>query len=379
VAGSAGDAVRVRVNGRPATLTSGRFAAHFARAPSEIRVEAADAADNLVTRTEHVALQPRRPPAPVRAVHVTAYGWADPALRSGVLKLAAQRRINAVELDLKDESGIVGFGPDLPAVRAAGASKPIYRLSAVVRLLHRRGIRVIGRLVCFRDPALAGWAWSHGHRDWVTQTPDGREYSGYGGFTNPADDNVRRYQIAIAVAAARAGVDDILYDYVRRPDGPIGSMRFPGLRGSPADAIVRFLRESRIALMPYRTYVGASVFGVAATRPSEVAQPVHRMATQLDYVAPMVYPSHWREGEYDVANPNAQPYEIVRRSLRDFTRDVRGTGARVVPWLQDFSLGVTYGPQQVRDQIAAARSDGIPEFLLWNPSVVYTGAALDVH
>jgi hypothetical protein len=184
---------------------------------------------------------------------------------------------------------------------------------------------VIGRLVCFRDPVLAAKAWQTKRRDWVIQTPDGGPYAGYGGFANFANEAVRRYEIAIAVNAAKLGVDDILYDYVRRPDGPISSMRFPGLRGDPANAIVRFLRESRQALAPYKTYLGASVFGIAATRPSEVAQPVRRMAAELDYVAPMVYPSHWARGEYGVADPNAEPRAIVQRSLVDFQRAVAGT------------------------------------------------------
>ena len=77
------------------------------------------------------------------------------------------------------------------------------------------------------------------------------------------------------------------------------------------------------------------------------------MAEHLDYVSAMVYPSHWGRGEYGVANPNAQPYDIVLRSLEDFQKDVRGTGARVVPWLQDFSLGVDYGPAQVGAEIQA--------------------------
>jgi hypothetical protein len=100
------------------------------------------------------------------------------------------------------------------------------------------------------------------------------------------------------------------------------------------------------------------------------------MARELDYIAPLIYPSHWNDGEYDVPDPNAQPYLIVQRSLEDFKRDVAGTGARLVPWLQDFSLGVTYGPAQVRAQIEAADHDGIHEFLLWDPDVTYTAAAL---
>ena len=258
-----------------------------------------------------------------------------------------------------------------------GAVRHVYDLDDVVKKMHARGIRVIGRLVCFRDAVLASASWKRGKRNRVVQTPDGGEYSGYGGFTNFADPAVRKYNIDIAVAAARAGVDDVLYDYVRRPDGPRDSMVFPGLRGTPEHAIVEFIHETRLALEPYGTYLGLSVFGVAATRPTEVAQDIPAMARESDYVAPMVYPSHWGPGEYNVANPNSEPYEIVLRSLRDFRRQTRGTGARVVPWLQDFTLGVTYGPAEVRSQIQAARRDGIDEFILWDPTVTYTSEALD--
>ncbi len=342
-----------------------------------IVIVATDEAGNRTVKNVTVFVVPRRPPIAVRAVHVSAYAWADPTLRAGIMALINQHRINAVELDLKDESGLVGFDPPIALARKIGAAKPIYDLPAAVRTLHRLGVRVIGRLVAFRDPIAATAAWKSGRRNEVVQAPDGTEYSGYGGFSNFANPAVRRYEISIAVAAARDGVDDVLYDYVRRPDGPITKMVFPGLRGTPTQAIVEFLRETRVALQPYGTYLGASVFGIAATRPDQVAQNVPEIARQVDYVAPMVYPSHWNSGEYGVADPNAEPYRIVLRSLKDFKRELVGTGARLVPWLQDFSLGVTYGPKQVREQIAAERALGVRDFLLWNPDAVYTPGGLD--
>jgi hypothetical protein len=90
----------------------------------------------------------------------------------------------------------------------------------------------------------------------------------------------------------------------------------------------------------------------------------------------MVYPSHWGPGEYGVANPNAEPYAIVHRSLKDFQKKVAGTNAEVIPWLQDFSLGVTYNVPQVVAQIRAAAADGIQSFFLWDAGCVYHGGAL---
>jgi hypothetical protein len=369
----------IRIAGGAAAVDDGRFTLRVGPPlPRTLLLEAIDGAGNRATRRVPVEVLARRPPVPLRAVHVTIYGWADADIRRGVLKLIAERRINAIEIDLKDESGDVGFDASVPLGRRIGAVKRIYDLDAIVKAMHARGVRVIGRLVCFRDPVLASAAWTRGQRDRVVRTPDGGLYAGgYGGFTNFANPTVRKYNIDIAVAAARAGVDDVLYDYVRRPDGPRSSMVFPGLRGTPERSVVEFIRETRRALQPYGTYLGVSVFGVAATRPTEVAQAIPALARESDYIAPMVYPSHWAPGEYNVAAPNSQPYEIVLRSLRDFAKQTHGTGARVVPWLQDFTLGVSYGEAEVRAQIQAARRAGIDEYLLWDPEVTYTAEALE--
>ena len=350
------------------------------RPPESVRrlvVTAADRAGNRSRWRIPVTVAPRRPAKPVRSVHVTAHAWANDELRRGIMALVRAKKINAVELDLKDESGEVGWASGVPLAKQMGAQGDVYDLPEAIDDLHELGVRVIGRLVCFRDPVHAQAAWRAGRRNEVVQAPGGAAYAGYGGFTNFADPAVRKYNIDLAVAAAKLGVDEILYDYVRRPDGPISSMVFPGLRGTPERAIARFLAESRAALAATGALLGASVFGVAATRPTEVAQDIPAMARHVDYIAPMLYPSHWAPGEYDVPDPNGQPYDIVRRSTGDFVKQVRGTGARIVNWLQDFSYGRAYGPAEVRAQIEASRDAGVPEFILWDAAVTYTAAALE--
>jgi hypothetical protein len=362
------DAV-LRANRRRVPVEDGNFTLTYAAPPSApVILTARDRAGNYSRWRMPITIAPREPREPVRAVHVSADGWADSTLRNGVLQMIDQGRLNAVELDLKDEAGIIGW--PAPGLNRYGAVRDIYDLGAAVKQLHAKGVRVIGRLVAFRDPLLADAAWKAGRKDEVIQTPDGSLYtSDYGGFGNFADPKVRQYNIAIAVAAAKLGVDDILYDYIRRPDGPLDTMVFPGLKGSAERSIASFAGQTRKALRPYKTFLGASVFGIAATHPEDVAQDIPMMARELDYVSPMVYPSHWGPGEYDIPDPNSQPYDIVFRSLEDFERLVKGTGSRVVPWLQDF---YEYGPAEVSAQIRAAKDAGANEFLLWDPEVTYS-------
>jgi hypothetical protein len=198
---------------------------------------------------------------------------------------------------------------------------------------------------------------------------------GHGGFTNFSDPVVRQYNIDIAMEAAGLGVDDILYDYVRRPDGPLDTMVFPGLKGGAQASIVSFLRNARSALDPTGAFLGASLFGIAADRPEEVAQNVPEIARNVDYVAPLIYPSHWGPGVYGVAEPEREPKKIIEESLIRFNKLTAGTGARVVPWLQDFSLAVHYGPKEVCAQIDGAKAENVHEYIMWDALVTYTKAA----
>ena len=56
------------------------------------------------------------------AVHVTARSWADPAVREPILELARSGLINAVQLDIKDESGEVGYASTVPLAMTTGAA-----------------------------------------------------------------------------------------------------------------------------------------------------------------------------------------------------------------------------------------------------------------
>jgi len=362
------------LDGQPVATDDGAFTITRDHPPAApLQLAATDVAGN---RTQVEVIVPVRYPGG-QGVHMTAVSWSYEPLRRGVLALIDAGLISTVQLDLKDEGGIVGYDSKVPLANQIGAVRPEYRIKETVADLKGRGVRVIGRVVAFRDAPLARWAWENGRRDWVVQDSEGGMLATYGGFTNLAHPDVHRYNLDIAVEAADAGVDDILWDYVRRPEGDPATMHIPGLTGSPSDAIVGFLTTSHDALRQRCVYQGASVFGIAADRPDAVGQDVPRIARHVDYVSPMLYPSHWVPGEYDVANPNRQPYDIILATLADFQAKTAGTGKTLVPWIQDFSYGYPYGPAEVRAQIDAAAKLGVPDWLLWNASVVYTSAALE--
>lgn len=350
---------------------TGRFTLRYDRPPAgPIVLAARDDAGHVAKREVFVPVS--RPP--VRGVHMSAISWRTKSLRDDVLAMIDSGAVNTVQLDLKDEGGEVGYDSAVPMARRIGAVKDYYDLRDAVADLHRRGVRVIGRIVVYRDPILADAAWAEGRRDWVVQRPDGTPHGAYGGFTNMASEEVNRYNLDIAAEAVAAGVDEILWDYIRRPEGPLGEIVFPGMPSTDEAVergVVGFLADAHSLLRAKGVFSGASVFGIAADRPAAVGQNIPQIARNVDYLAPMVYPSLWVAGEYRVPDPARMPFQIVARSLDAFKAKAAGTSVHFTPWLQDFTLGPSYGDAEVRAQVDGAASVGISDWLLWSPRVRY--------
>jgi hypothetical protein len=315
-------------------------------------------------------------PRDVRGVHVT---MALAGLNGKIDEYVALKRygLNALEVDVKDEYGRIGFvTSDLPELaRQAGAAQPYFDVRSVVGKVHAAGMYLIGRVVVFEDPAL-----SAARPDLAVLRTDGSRWLNNGGlgWTNPYDKRVWRYVVAVGRAAAKAGFDEIQFDYVRFPsDGDLSQIVYRHRRAEPKGiTIASFLRYAYEQLHPLGVRVSADVFGLAATHDLGIGQVPKRIAPYLDAIYPMVYPSHFGPGEYGITDPDAYPGRTVARSLLDFRRQMRGKHTTLIPWLQDFSIGTPYTVVEVTDQIAAARRQHTGGFMLWNPEGLYTREAL---
>jgi hypothetical protein len=314
-------------------------------------------------------------PDEIRGVHVTAALASLDGRLDDYLSLTDEG-LTALELDVKDENGEVGFERQAPATaQAIGAAKPFYNPREAAAAAEAAGVYLIGRVVVFEDPILAT-----SRPELAIRRSGGGVWTNSAGlaWTNPYDERVWKYNVDIAVAAVKAGFDEIMFDYVRFPtDGDLSAAVFNGKRREAKTVTIgRFVDYARSRLEPLGARVSAAVFGLSATREMGIGQKPSRLADDLDSIYPMVYPSHFSPGEYSLNDPDAVPGVTVARALRDFRHDLRGHDTHLVPWLQDFSLGRDYSLEDVRAQILAARDADAAGFLLWNPNGVYKTAAL---
>lgn len=331
--------------------------------PTVAKPEAAAILPGVPTTAKH----PRPLPVEVRGVHVTG---ALASLPGKLKEYVGYTRygLNTIELDVKDEGGEIGFVPaGVPLAIKVRAARPYYNPRQVARLAHRNGVYLIGRVVTFQDPQLAS-----GRPDLAIRRPDGSVWTTSAGlgWVNPYDRRVWDYSVSIAAAAARAGFDEIMFDYVRFPsDGDVGSAVYPGKTSiRRGQLIADFVAYARSRLQPLGVRVSAAVFGLSATRDLGIGQVPRYISRHVDAVVPMSYPALYGGGELGIERPSAQPGETVFRTLADFRRQIRGSRAQLVPWIQDWN----YDAQQVQAQIDAARLQGAKGFLLWNANGLYT-------
>ncbi|MGH3104916.1 MAG: putative glycoside hydrolase [Gaiellaceae bacterium] len=316
---------------------------------------------------------PRPAPLQMRGVHVTMALASIPGKLEEYLNLPG---LNTLELDVKDENGEVGFIPStVPLAREIGAAKPYYKPRVVMRRAWAHGVYLVGRIVCFEDPVLA-----EQRPDLAIHRRDGsvwRNHAGLG-WTNPYNREVWDYLVDLGEAAAKNGFDEIQFDYVRFPsDGDVDAVVYPGKTSTPPGWVIAgFLHYASKRLKPLGVRVSADVFGLSATRDLGIGQVPRRISRYLDAIYPMVYPSHYASGEYNLPDPNAAPGETVAHSLSDFNRELGGRRTVIIPWLQDFSYGRTYTLDDLKAQINAAAAARTGGFLLWNAAGIYTADAL---
>jgi hypothetical protein len=309
-------------------------------------------------------------PFTARAVHIHGESVRDDF--DDFVQMAMDTELNAVMIDLKDESGLVWYDTENPTAIEVGAAHAAYDLGESVTKAHDVGLYVIGRLVVFNDPVAA--IRKPEMAVWDSEKNSPYEANGQY-FLDPTDAAARQYGIDLAVEACQAGVDEVQFDYVRFPDNRRDSAVFDG--GVSADVrlstISNFLSEAVSTLRPMGCAVAADVFGflTKAIDDGGIGQRWEDVSGIVDVVSPMLYPSHYDPGWYGYDNPNDYPAQMVDRALRDGMERL-GNSVVVRPWLQDFG----YDASQVRAEIGSAESHGLG-WMLWNAKSNVTVDALN--
>lgn len=332
---------------------------------------------HLITAPVDIHLIPFTP----KALYLTVYGIGSKTLRESALKLIEETELNALVIDVKGDRGFIPYKSSIPLALEIGARKitTVKDMRGLIKSLKDKGIYTIARIVVFKDNPLA-----LARPDLAVKTRSGQIWRDREdlAWVDPFKKEVWDYNINIAVEAAQYGFDEIQFDYVRFPDtnGPVFSMQ--STEENRVNAIIGFLREAKKRLVPYNIFLNADIFGYVLwnINDTKIGQRLEDLASVVEYLSPMLYPSGFQFGIPNYRNPVAHPYDIVYLTLRRAQERTRLPSVHFRPWLQafrDYAFDKRYfAGQQIRDQINASEKFGSHGWMLWNPHNIYSSDGL---
>lgn len=377
-------------------------------------------------------------PDAVRAIYMTQCVVGTVDFRRELVELVEDTEVNALVIDIKDYSGKLAFDTTNPKLAASVSDEcGATDMREFIAMLHEKGIYVIGRITVFQDPY-----YSRTHPELaVKRKSDGGVWTDHKGlsFIDVGAKPYWDYIVEISKESFNLGFDELNYDYIRFPsDGNMQDIRFVHSEGKTKpealEAFFAYLHKkvkdpslysdfehTGLAGAPAVPQTSADLFGMTTTNTDDlnIGQVLERAMPYFDFIAPMVYPSHYPDTWNGFADPDDYPYEVVHIAMKEAARRAAATSTPVETstgtplyrqeqvfdpalgattttrvftgmyekpsysplmmrsWIQDFDYGGKYGPEEVRAQIQATYDAGLTSWMIWSPSNRYTRAALE--
>ncbi|MDR1695542.1 MAG: putative glycoside hydrolase [Endomicrobium sp.] len=315
----------------------------------------------------------------LRGIHLSQWVSGPGKLRDAAIELFNETELNTAVIDIKEMEGEVYIDGVKAAHEAGAYSRAIPNIKQYLDKLKENGIYTVARIVVFRDDIMP-----RKKPSMAVKNPNGTVWTDRKGITwlDPYSKDACDYILSIAERAVDLGFDEIQFDYIRFPsDGNTKNCRYSNKNHSADEAskaVVGFLKRANELLKPKNAKISIDVFGYTTTATDDmgIGQRIIEMTEWVDYVSPMVYPSHYSKNQYGIPDPNKAPYEIVYKSMEGALKRIPLEKLR--PWLQDFTYaGVKYGKKEIRAQIQACYDNGVGDWMLWNSRSVYTRDSLE--
>ncbi len=347
-----------------------------------------DTADGILAeqleQDKEQILEALKEPIKVKGIYVTGPVAGIDKMEE-LITLVEETELNAMVIDIKNDTGVVTYKMHTPVVEEIGAAVGyISDIETLIQRLKEKDIYLIARIVAFKDPYLAE---QKPELSLYTQTGEVFRDRNGEAWVNPYQKEVWDYLMEIGTEVAAVGFDEIQFDYIRfTTDTKAADIDYgeEALQKSKEEVITEFTKYAYDTLSPLGVAVSADVFGTIIDNQVDAAivgQNYEDMASNLDAICPMVYPSHYQNGAYGIPVPDKAPYDTVYKAMSASKEKLASQETQVRVWLQDFTASwlpeyASYGETEIRAQIQAVYDAGYEEWILWNARMNYTKDAL---
>lgn len=362
-------------------------------------------------------------PEPMYAIYMTQCVVGTRSFRESLVAFIEETPLNAVIIDVKDFSGTLGFVTGDPQFADAELVTCGARdMKEFLATLKEKGIYTIARITVFQDPFYAARYPDQAVQSISRPGEPWKDHKGLA-FIDVSSRDFWEYIVAFSKHTRAIGFDELNFDYVRYPsDGPMSDARY--IDANKPEALEKFFKYLHQELRPTGAILSADLFGMTTTNTDDlnIGQQLERALPYFDYIAPMVYPSHYPKGFLGLENPNHNPHRVVHYSMEEAVRRTVATETRVRtldgkpimrdeivpahsthsgqatataatttrsvhtglytkesysplklrPWLQDFNYGKVYTADDIEAQVQATYDAGLTSWYFWDPANRYT-------
>ena len=327
-------------------------------------------------------------PVKVKGVYLPAYVVGNDEKFPSIFENIKKSNINTIVVDVKDELGRITFKMDNDFVRDMKTIEPqIKDIDTFINNCKENNIYVIARISSFIDE----YAGVRNYKNLSLRRKDGKLYKDNSGYywLNPYNEQVQKYLIEIGKGCAKAGFDEVQYDYFRfSADGVMRNVVFDEEETKGRTKIEIITEVAQILsqeLIKENIFVSIDVFGAIMNSYKDqfsIGQEYQTLLKFVDYLCPMVYPSHYANQTFGLNVPDLYPYDTVLNALStsktviDKTYDSSYHYGIIRPWLQGFTANYlaeykNYDVDDYKAQIKAVEDSGLDEWIFWHPGGVY--------
>jgi hypothetical protein len=302
----------------------------------------------------------------IKGIYLSGYHFLKDEKINPIKDILSNTVVNTIVLDVKSDNGHLLYDSAIPEVEMLKNERIKYDTQTLMDFKEEFDIYLIGRVVAFQDPIFSRVYPESAITDIKTNRPYSQN-SQY--FLDPSDSNSREYILNVALEACLLGFDEIQFDYIRYPDTSYQGLVYDEKSSfeNRTKNINSFLQNATDLLHDNGCLVSADIFGYVLNSKNDngIGQYLETIVNTVDFISPMVYPSHYSKGSFGYSYPNNFPYEVVTAALNDgLSRGIQEKSLR--PFLQGF----WHSSEDVRLNIKAAEDKGL-DWIIWNNSSVY--------
>ena len=302
----------------------------------------------------------------IKGIYLNSYDFVNLDKMSSIKAIIDETVVNTLVIDVKTDHGHLMYDSNVQESYEINNERVKFNKTSLEELKTNHNLYLIGRVVAFQDPLFAKTYEDSS----VFNSKTNSIFSKNGQyFLDPSDQKSRNYVLNIAIEACNLGFDEIQFDYIRYPDAVNNHLVYEEESNfeNRTRNINSFLYEATKILHGEGCLVSADIFGYVLQSESDngIGQHLETIVKSVDFISPMVYPSHYSNGSFGYKYPNKHPYEVVTAALNDGL--YRGTK---VEQLRPYLQGFWHTPKDVRLNIKAAEDIGL-DWIIWNNSSVY--------